>query len=572
MKKSTVYFLIIAPAAFVLFGVLFWFVAGPSRPTVVSQQTTYLTTPLLASGLVDYERGMLEMQSAGIRPEENAAIPLVQAMWPCDFDPEAQHVVCEALDIATPSGPGLVHSCDPANLQAIVVWLNQQQLAKPASGVFSSTEAIDVIDDAYGTPWTRAQVPPLADWIDRQAPHFAKLHEINDRPQYFLPAPSVLNDRYDPLPFTDLPSIGTWREAARSLSARAMLYIGENQPAAAWEDIKTIFSLSRCVPQPACELDMLVCCAFRGMACSELRTLLNSGQCDAALLAKIAHDLDGIAPLHASLTTADLSERLRALDAAVNLSVGRYDSELVMGEKNQALESLCRLPFDRNAMLLKINQQFDKLVAVLKIDDLEVRSAAFDKFDADLQAEIESVKQGGNIAAAVFNQTARGELIGKVLIALLFPALRQVTVAEQRVNLEFQMARVAVALEQFKLRTGDYPDSLDALADQLDPHSLADPYSTGPLRYERRRPGFLLYSLFLDRIDDGGNSLYGEIVNGEWLPTGIPSTYPNGDMVVRFPQPKKAFLNPPPWISADAAPPAASDAEPQPDADQANDP
>lgn len=574
MKKSTLYFWIIAPPAFLLFAGLLWFVVGPSRPIALAKQTTYLTEPLRPNGLVDYERGMLEMHSAGIRPEENAAIPLLQAMWPCGFDLESQLLVCEALDMPTPSGPGLVHSCDPVNLQALVAWLNQRQLPKPTSGTFSSTEAVAVIEETYGTPWTRAQAPPLADWIDRQAPHFAKLHEINDRPKYFLPAVSILNDHYDPLPFSDAPSIGAWREASRCLSARAMLNIGENRPVAAWEDIKTIFSLSRCIPQPCCEIDMVVACAFRGMACDKLRTMLNSGQCDADLLAKIARDLDGIAPLHESLMTADLSDRLRTLDAAVNLSVGHYDSELILGEKNDAIEALGRLPFDRNAMLRKINQQYDKLVAVLKIEDLELRSAAFDKFDDDLQAEIISIKQGGNVAAAIFNQTARGEMIGKVLIALLFPALRQASFAEQRVNLDIQMVRVAVALELFKLQVGDYPDSLDALADQIDAQRLVDPYSSGRLHYERRSPGFVLYSNFLDRIDDGGTSIYGDIAGGEWLSEPGSATYPNGDFVFRFPLPASHFLNPPPWAPAIAGgiQPPVSETEPQPADDQQTEP
>jgi hypothetical protein len=67
-------------------------------------------------------------------------------------------------------------------------------------------------------------------------------------------------------------------------------------------------------------------------------------------------------------------------------------------------------------------------------------------------------------------------------------------------------ARVACALERFRLSRGEYPETLDALVPgfaELLPH---DVISGQPLKY-RRKPdgGFLLYSVGWNGKDDGGN-------------------------------------------------------------------
>ncbi|UUO06823.1 hypothetical protein M4951_00580 [Blastopirellula sp. J2-11] len=557
MKKSTTYFLLISGVVLLFVFCLVWIIAGPSRPIQLSKQTTYLTEPLRRNGLIDYEKALLEIQGADVAPEENAAIPFLQAMWPCDLTPEEQILVCDALQMSLPSEPGLVHSGDAATLEPIVAWLNQQQDMQLGAGNFTPltrNEAIAAVNESYSTPWSRAQLPPLAAWIDRQALHFEKLHEMNDRPRFFLPDPALLDDQYDSFFTYSMPTIEAQREVTRSLGARAMLNIGENRPADAWEDIKTTFTLSRCHPRPVFIIDVLLGSAFHGLACDELCTLLNSGQCDAQLLDQIDQYLNQLKPFHDMPGVINISERFSTLDAATNLSAGNFESELVLGESNEVFDSLAKIPYDRNAMLQTINRWYDQLVAAMELDDLEERQAAFDQFDADLQTEIAGIKDSGNIAVAIFNQSARGEMIGKICVALLLPASVQAASAEDRANVQLQLVRVAVALEKLKVETSVYPESLAALTDRIDPALLNDPYSTGQFRYERREPGYLLYSLFLDRIDDGGSSLDGMTVAGDWISGDPIILYPQGDWVIRFPQPQNTFLDPPPWkVEADAA-------------------
>ncbi|EAQ80855.1 hypothetical protein [Blastopirellula marina] len=549
MKKTTLYLLIIGGVLLLTIFSLVWIIAGPSGPIILSKQTTYLTGPLNANGLIDYERAILEMQAANVEPQENAAIPYLQAMWPCELTPEEQAWVCNALQMSQPSQHGMVHSGSDATLDAVTDWLNQQQAVNADAQdltPLTKTDALVAVGLAYWTPWTREQLPPLADWLDQQAPHFAKLHEINERPKYFLPSPSFLNNQSDAILNCLMQTIQAQREAARCLSVRAMLHVGENRPRKAWEDMKTLFVLSRCHSRPGFLVELLVSAAVRGMACGELQVLLSSGQCDAQLLGEIEQFLAQLQPFDEMALAIGTTERMMGLDAAVALCTQEGAANDLLGDADQ-LSALAHVPFDRNAMLVKLNEWYDRMVVILEIKDLNERQAAADQLEIEIETMAAGIKDPSNLAGAIFNQSSRGEWIAQFFGMLLLPAVTQAGQAEERLNLQVQLLRVAVALELMKAESGDYPASLDALANRIDPLLLQDPYSGDRLHYEQRAPGYLLYSIFMDRKDDGGTSTNGDIEAGEWLPEPTAQTFEDGDMVIRFPQPQKKFLDPPPW-------------------------
>lgn len=67
------------------------------------------------------------------------------------------------------------------------------------------------------------------------------------------------------------------------------------------------------------------------------------------------------------------------------------------------------------------------------------------------------------------------------------------------------LARVAIALERYRLAHGEYPDSLDALAPQFMQKVPHDIIGGGPLHYRLNSDGqFVLYSIGWNETDDGG--------------------------------------------------------------------
>jgi hypothetical protein len=103
----------------------------------------------------------------------------------------------------------------------------------------------------------------------------------------------------------------------------------------------------------------------------------------------------------------------------------------------------------------------------------------------------------------------------KVQALMLFPAISKSVTKFAHIQADVDLARVACALERYRLAHGDYPETLDALAPQFIeklPHDIiGGPPAPGtgaasqPLHY-RREPGgkFALYSVGWNETDDGG--------------------------------------------------------------------
>jgi len=67
------------------------------------------------------------------------------------------------------------------------------------------------------------------------------------------------------------------------------------------------------------------------------------------------------------------------------------------------------------------------------------------------------------------------------------------------------LARVAIALERYRLAHGEHPESLDALAPQFIANLPHDIINGQPLHYRRTADGqFVLYSVGWNETDDGG--------------------------------------------------------------------
>jgi hypothetical protein len=85
------------------------------------------------------------------------------------------------------------------------------------------------------------------------------------------------------------------------------------------------------------------------------------------------------------------------------------------------------------------------------------------------------------------------------------------------------MARVACALERYRLAHNEYPETLEALAPQFIAQIPHDVIGGKPLHYSRKDGGkFLLYSIGWNETDDGGQiglSKYGytDTTKGDWV-------------------------------------------------------
>lgn len=70
----------------------------------------------------------------------------------------------------------------------------------------------------------------------------------------------------------------------------------------------------------------------------------------------------------------------------------------------------------------------------------------------------------------------------------------------ETMNMNLQIATLALQLHRMQLETGEFPENLDGLDEEM----MSDSFSGERLRYVKQENGFLLYSVGKNGIDDGG--------------------------------------------------------------------
>lgn len=90
------------------------------------------------------------------------------------------------------------------------------------------------------------------------------------------------------------------------------------------------------------------------------------------------------------------------------------------------------------------------------------------------------------------------------LLNMLMPSLDRSNVTAERLATHRDAMQIAIALELFKRRTGNYPNNLSDLSPRLLPAVPADPCDGLPMRYKLVDGKPLVYSIGVDLDDDGG--------------------------------------------------------------------
>jgi hypothetical protein len=116
----------------------------------------------------------------------------------------------------------------------------------------------------------------------------------------------------------------------------------------------------------------------------------------------------------------------------------------------------------------------------------------------------------------------------KVQALMLFPAIGRAVEKFAVIQSSIDLARVACALERYRLAHGEYPDKLDALAPQFIVNLPHDIIGGQPLHYRRTDDGkFVLYSVGWNETDDGGTVVF--------LKSGSSVDRDKGDWVWQYP-------------------------------------
>ena len=518
MRISFKRFVLFGGIAFVLFvGYMAYQLLTPAGPIAVSPQTTVITEPLADDGLPDYAAHLLSKMKEGVTPENNGAIPFLEAMWPAGIAPINQPVICSELGMELPTENGMTEPYSDQDLvDALVKWQHQHLVDDDE---IDHAEHIEretrnwitevLIDHCGSTPWTTEGAPQLAEWLNNHAEHFDKLQEAAAREKYYLPPAMLLTDPKTSLVYVLLPHVQTLRSAARCLALRAYHHIGEGDLPAAWQDARAIYRLSETPIHQALVGDM-VSIACQGIADQIAIAILDSNDLSPELASEIWQFYRDRPPRDHVGVTIDEFERLAFVNSALELAGARQPTDpTAFGTGNTVtmvnplFGALRRLAMDWELVLQIGNTWYDEVVAAMKLPSHAERQAAFDAIESKLAQQAKVTP--GKVLGSAFSRTSRSKNVANVLSDLFLPAVVAAKGAEDRANALLQLQQVASALAVYRLEHGDYPNSLDTLVPAMIDVVPVDPYGNA-LKYKRATDGYLLYSFGKNgSVDDGGS-------------------------------------------------------------------
>jgi hypothetical protein len=516
---------------------LLWGLFGPEPPIRVARETTFLTAPLAADGLPDYEAGLLAMAGPAPAPEDNAAVELLQVMWSLGIDATDLPAVCKALGIpdTPPADPLVEPTHDPAG--------------KVSDDVFEKT---------LSQPWTTAEHPDMAAWLMRHEGAIDRLVAAADRPRFWLPSPSLLDGAPAMLFEMTLEPLRHLRSLSRFVLARALLHAGEGRHAAAWRDIRAVHRLGRLSVAresgPQTFSGQLVAIALMSHAEQiTTRHLLGSPTLPPDVLAAIRRELDA-GPTLPESADALVFERLLCVDAVVwfarRVPGGRLAraraSNNAIGVESTVLALASATSIDWNLVLERLNTSYDDVAAALRLPTYAERRAALDRLTAPT-ASARSSSSGwratGDSILGTCSRQYRSALIADTVESLLLPGMRGVDDATTRCRAVTTLPRTAAALAAWRADqpagVPPYPERLDDLVPRYLPAVPIDPFTDTPLIYERRGDGYLLASVGRNGVYDGGDDMNGDIVGGEWQEQTRNMPEEKYDIVVRMPVPTR---------------------------------
>jgi hypothetical protein len=520
--------------ALVLLGLgLLWFscrrMAGGPGPSglsriTVSRETTWLTEPIGDDGCIDYLAAINRMAGEGVRPEDNAVVPLVEAFGP-GFLAGADEEFCARLGIPLLLAEGnyftTLDRFDKRSSSA------RRGRVDPAASIGPPIPPADQLAQALLRPWTSREFPLLAQWLAENERHLAAFVAGSRRPRCYWPRVRVAQP----------PTVAGaahrlaihFREAGNALAARAMLRLHAQNLAEAWADLEACHRLGRLSAQGPTIADLMQGFALHGVACQAETAIALHGSMTSAQARKRIQQLKALPPWPDAAEKMDHAERwvllgtiseLAQLGPESNLAgygpalgIAGLDSPEDGGQAwipglRQLGAVLGNAATDWDEALRLANAWMDRIREALAKPDRAERAAAARSLYQELTRP-PSDSLLGDFAQAVRSgrspRKAMAERIVQTLVPRLAPILVILPSSEDGADAQFHLAIVALALAAYRADHGALPETLADLCPNYLAELPRDIHGDGPFQYRRSADGFLLYSVGSNGRDDGGH-------------------------------------------------------------------
>lgn len=343
--------------------------------------------------------------------------------------------------------------------------------------------------------WTRhAKAANLAEVMAPAAPALEALAVAARRPHCRLP--------HDPRK-GELPALLGFRAAGRVLRLRALDHLAQGRPAEAREDLLTVLRTARHLQSDPALISAILSSTLPELALQPLWEGLAEGRWreeDLKALEAALADLDHLQ----AFSRAWRTERM-GLFRMPNFDPEQM-AELPFWKRGKALGQVFMLedPPLGSASLAFLAPRGWIHQNLLTWDRLWVEHLEPCLDPGTHRFHPERAAKAQDAVAAV---VAKGRHPYNLVAAIAIPALIGQNEKAALRQTAVDQARVACALERFRMARKDFPQALEELVPDFLPALPVDVAAGGPLRYRREGSGYVLYALGSDGRDEGGRTV-----------------------------------------------------------------
>lgn len=551
-KKSLLPFWLLIVTILIVFGYGLYATVGPNPPIIVSKATTHLTAPLGKDGLPDYAAVLLADAMKGVTPETNAAVPLIEALGKAigegsersAEDVEDFKLLCDTIGAEWPPDPAWqTPSVDAEELRIEAIRLLMQRVSRKEVAENKTSDTAKFIskdpsvpdemfwsnspenlawgpaaeyyqDRMVDRPWSRHDLPFLAEWFENNSAAIDHLVSGVERPDWASPPLSWVRHENDSVAWSEHFSMATARMAARLLAARSMHYAGEHNWAAARRDAIASVKVSIHLSKGPSFMDQLIAAGVHGVGSSAVNQLAQTEGMPANELRLLLEEFNAIGPPVSVIDAINRGERIFTLALIREYLRGDHLVRLVGPQ-------LAHLSVDWNIVLRRVNSLYDRAIAAGEIDEGHARRAAILEVDAAFQEARANLSDRITLSRRALTAKGRGEIAGDFFLVVVMRTFEESFAIEDRWRTHRALTSAAIALAIYRAENGEYPEALAALTSTVLSKMPAEPIYGGPFIYRRSGDTFLLYSQGVNEVDDGGSNYGGSPQLGRQVFEGI---------------------------------------------------
>lgn len=487
-------------------------VTATAAPPTVSRETTYYLGPLDDEGYVDYAAALdKQFGEKGVKPQDSVFVGIFENVDTSDWD-EA-HLAGLLARIETAPLPDGVRP---------FIWLDRW----PDFAKLDEQAQNEILDAVTAGRWAPAEQPVVEAWLEEMGPALDRIASALERPAYF--SPLILNGEQDILVNVLVPQLGTHRQIGRAFLIRVYRNIEAGDLDAAIDDILTLERLSRWQTHEALAVSHLVSMSINALAHYLQHALLAHPGLTMKHLNSLRRSRTQLPPRIETAKSILDGERAYVLDlisfvtrptvgideatAAVRSVIGSFEPH--DNDRDQAIAAamakLLRDPqFNTDRALRRVNAFGDHFATVPapgpdRPDWIESNADLGETFGAKREELIPQILVWGRTGIAPgIDPDAVADAVADVLQSFAGVNAWVFAVEQQNLILD-DLEDVGIALAIYRLREGQYSESLDALTPKYLKSDPLDSTNGKPLIYRPEGAGYLLYSVGMDLEDDGG--------------------------------------------------------------------